>query len=149
MLQKGSGQEKDALVVDDEPDAPIESDHHTQYSAILPQGDNLPDARLKFGPHKGQLVSRLAKTADGVHYLIWLLENEYPAELKEVIAAHIKMHGDDGFKDTEIHHMLMSPGEIKKGISEFGQQLQIMGHSPEKFGDVLKHFPRLPKDERM
>ena len=46
------------------------------------------DARLDFGKFKGLKVSELAQSTDGARYLDWILEQEFPKELKEIIVRH-------------------------------------------------------------
>ena len=125
----------------------VEADLHDQHTVILPHDGGLPDARLKFGPHKGKLVSRLARTAEGINYLIYILHGAYPAELKEVIGFHINKHAENGFTDTEIRDALFTPFDVQ-AAQKLGQSVKLFGHSLKAFKDVLKYFPRLPNDER-
>ena len=53
------------------------------------QSDGL-DARLKFGEHKGKLVSRMAADSDGSTYLSWMLSEDFPQELKEAIEYQVE-----------------------------------------------------------
>lgn len=43
------------------------------------------DAKLEFGKFKGALISELAGSREGCGYLNWMLEEDFPEALKEVI----------------------------------------------------------------
>lgn len=43
------------------------------------------DAKLEFGKFKGTLISQLAGSREGCGYLDWMLEEDFPEALKEVI----------------------------------------------------------------
>jgi hypothetical protein len=47
--------------------------------------DGGTDALLRFGKHAGSKVSALAARGDGRHYLLWLLEQGFPEDLKAVV----------------------------------------------------------------
>jgi len=49
------------------------------------------DAELLFGAHKGECVSDLVETPDGKNYLVWLMQEDFPEELQDII----KMWWDD------------------------------------------------------
>jgi hypothetical protein len=44
------------------------------------------DAKLNFGKFEGWKVSDMAGTKSGVQYLQWVLQQDFPRELKDIIA---------------------------------------------------------------
>lgn len=45
-----------------------------------------PDARLLFGKYSGEKVSRMTMDEEGTRYLKWIVENDFPQELKTICA---------------------------------------------------------------
>jgi uncharacterized protein (DUF3820 family) len=46
---------------------------------------------LLFGKHSGKTVKDLAQDPDGVGYLRWILDQEFPEDLKDVIRFRLGM----------------------------------------------------------
>lgn len=60
-----------------------------KHSGRYTVSDDGHDALLKFGKHKGNSISELAKSNSG--YLNWMLGQEFPEELKDIIKHQQKL----------------------------------------------------------
>lgn len=51
--------------------------------------DGHGDATLSFGKHKGKTVGELASGPDGRSYLRWMLKQEFPEDLLEIVKSQL------------------------------------------------------------
>jgi len=49
------------------------------------------DALLLFGKYHGQTIKELAEDANGIGYLRWMLAQEFPTDLKDVVMFRLGM----------------------------------------------------------
>lgn len=114
-----------------------EHDLNELYAIIEPASDLFHvDARLKFGEYKGKLVSVLSKSAEGLRFLMWLLKNDYPAELKEVVAKWIDAEAANGF--PELQHLLVTPQQLKESFENMGKPIRLFGEDVEELLRVTR-----------